>query len=173
MTLCILNSSIWGCPSGGQLTGRVTHPVSASHCPLRERATILFLRGQRSSQQLEAAEPCLWMKWLGSSNSKAVNQIPSSKKTQSEGVLQWKERKQGSRKWLLKRCILFNLAIRKLNCLNKRRVSYLHRRSRIPPTGKCGKKGIKEDKKSQMRITEFLRRILELSYRGYLQLTNI
>lgn len=38
------------------------------------------------------------------------------------GCPRWKERKQGSRKWLLQRCILFNLAIRKLNSINKRRV---------------------------------------------------
>lgn len=36
-----------------------------------QRATILFLRGQRLSQQLEAAEPCLQINWLGSSKSKA------------------------------------------------------------------------------------------------------
>lgn len=45
-----------------------------------QRAIILFLRGQNSSQQLEAAEHCLWIKRPSSTNSKAVNQIPSSEK---------------------------------------------------------------------------------------------
>lgn len=88
------------------------------------------------------------MKRLASSNSKAVNQIPSSKETQSEGVPQWKERKQGSRKWLLKRCILFNLAIRKLSSLNKRRVflTYIDVPEFLLQVG-VGKKVIKGDRK--------------------------
>lgn len=87
-----------------------------------------FLRGQRSSQQLKAAEPCLWMKQLGSRKSKAVNEIPSSVATQSEGVPWWKEKQQGCRKWLLKRCVLLILAIRQLNSLNNHRVflTYIH-----------------------------------------------
>lgn len=147
MTLCILNASRaapledkWPAESHAQVLLLTVLCV--------QRATILFLRGKRSSQQLEAAEPRLRMKRLASSNSKAVNQIPSSKETQSEGVPQWKERKQGSRKWLLKRCILFNLAIRKLSSLNKRRVflTYIDVPEFLLQVG-VGKKGIKGDRK--------------------------
>lgn len=122
MSLCILNSPMQGCSSGGQLTSRVTCPVSVSHCPLH-------VKGHYSFFERTKIIPATGGSWTLPSNEVAGLKQQQGSKSDSFfrvntkwGCPQWKERKQGSRKWLLKRCILFNLAIRKLNSLNKRRM---------------------------------------------------
>lgn len=121
VTLCILNSPIWGWPSEGKLSGSPTHSFCSSLSFVCKGPLLFFERTKVS--------PATGDRWtlpsneaIGFKQQQAVNQIPFSEEAQREGVPEWKERKQGSRKGLLKRCILSNLAIRKLNLLNKHRV---------------------------------------------------
>lgn len=63
-----------------------------------QRATILFLRGQRFSNWRQLNLVFELTDWV-QAKARPVNHIPSSEETQSEGVTWGKGRKQGSRKW--------------------------------------------------------------------------
>lgn len=103
----------------------VPHTVSAPHCPLCTKYHCYFFEKTKISPATGDSWTLPSNEAIGFKQQQAVNQIRFSEEAQCEGVPEWKERKQESRKGLLKRCILSNLAVRKLNLLNKQNRVFL------------------------------------------------
>lgn len=117
MILCILDSPIWGCPSEGKLSGSPPHSFCSSLSFACEGPLFFFWedKGQPSNwRQLNLA--FRWSNWV-QAGSKSDSFFRGNTTCGCPRV-----KREEAREGLLKRCILSNLAIRKLNLLNKYRV---------------------------------------------------